>query len=173
MSVGWLKVRRTDYETLEKQKIMPHSLSIILGYLVCWSWHAYFKLKDHQIIGATHGATILDRIMKNEAANPPSIPPPPPNHGWNRAKAKTHHFPTLVWRGGGIDFPSISYKIVDNLAEYLIFTTQDCAMKFLPQAIQYHGHLWRQNHDDKLVRVSGIFSTPRSVTSSVLTKLWN
>ena len=32
MSVGWLKVRRTDYETFEKQKIMPHALSIILGY---------------------------------------------------------------------------------------------------------------------------------------------
>ena len=47
MSVGWLKVRRTDYETFEKQKIMPHALSIILGYLVCCSWHAYFKPKDH------------------------------------------------------------------------------------------------------------------------------
>ena len=35
MSVDWLKVRRTDYETLEKQKIMPQALSIILGYLVC------------------------------------------------------------------------------------------------------------------------------------------
>ena len=71
MSVGWLKVRRTDYETFEKQKIMPHALSITLGYLVCWSWHAYFKLKDHQIIGTPHGVTILDRIMINEAANPP------------------------------------------------------------------------------------------------------
>ena len=28
MSVGWLKVRRTDYETFEKQKIMPHALSL-------------------------------------------------------------------------------------------------------------------------------------------------
>ena len=35
MSVGWLEVRRTEYETFEKQKIMPHALSIILGYLVC------------------------------------------------------------------------------------------------------------------------------------------
>ena len=35
MSVGWLKVRRTEYETFEKQKIMPHALYIILGYLVC------------------------------------------------------------------------------------------------------------------------------------------
>ena len=102
MSVGWLKARRTDYETFEKQKIMPHALSIILGYLVCWSWHAYFKPKDHQIIGRPHGATILDRIMKNETTNT--------NHGWNRAKAKMHHFPILVWRGGGINFPSISYK---------------------------------------------------------------
>ena len=35
MSVGWLKVGRTDYETFEKQKIMPRALSIILGYLFC------------------------------------------------------------------------------------------------------------------------------------------
>ena len=35
MSVGWLKVQRTYFETSEKQKIMPHALSIILGYLVC------------------------------------------------------------------------------------------------------------------------------------------
>ena len=35
MSVGWLKVRRTDDETFEKQKIMPHALPIILGYKVC------------------------------------------------------------------------------------------------------------------------------------------
>ena len=169
MSVGWLKVRRTDDETFEKQNIMPHALPIILGYLVCWSWHAYFKLKAHQIIETPHGGTILDRIMKNEAANPPTHPPPPPpqNHGWNRAKAKTHHFPSLVWREGGIDFPS-------NVVEYLlILTTQDFVMKFLLQATQYHGDLWRQNHDDKLVRVSGIFSRPRSVTSSVLTKYSN
>ena len=32
-------------------------------------------------------------------------------------------------------------NIEDNLAEYLILITQDCAMKFLPQATQYHGHL--------------------------------
>ena len=168
MSVGWLKVWRTDDETFEKQKIMPHALSIILEYLVCWSWHTYFKLKYHQIIGTPHGATILDSIMKNEPPNPTTTTPLPlPNHGWNRAKAKTHHFPTLVWREGGIDFPS-------NVAEYLlILTTQDCAMKFLLQATQYHGDLWRQNHDDKLVRVSGIFSRPRSVTSSVLTKFWH
>ena len=80
MSVGWLKVRRTDYETFEKQKIMPHALSIILGYLVCLSWHAYFKSKDHQIKVTPHGAKILDRIMKNEAANH-AHPPPLPNHG--------------------------------------------------------------------------------------------
>ena len=53
---------------------MPHALSTILGYLVCLSWHAYFKPTDHQIMGASHGATILDKIMKNEAAN---HPPPP------------------------------------------------------------------------------------------------
>ena len=102
MSVGWLKVRRTDYETFEKQKIMPHALSIILGYVVCWSWHAYFKPKDHYIIGRPHGATILDRIMKNETANRTSPPP--------KSWMKPHDFLILVWRGGGINFPSISYK---------------------------------------------------------------
>ena len=47
-----------------------------MRYLLFWDiWsayqlrHAYFKPKDHQIIGAPHGATILDKIMKNEAAN--------------------------------------------------------------------------------------------------------
>ena len=50
-----------------------------MRYLLFWDiWsadpgmRAYFKLKDHQIIGTPHGATILDRIMKNEAANHPS-----------------------------------------------------------------------------------------------------
>ena len=74
MLVGWLKVRRTDYKTFEKH--MSHALSIILGYLVCWFWNAYFMPKDHYIIGRPHGATILDRIMKNETANPPTHPPP-------------------------------------------------------------------------------------------------
>ena len=113
MSVEWLKVRRTDYETFKKQKIMPHALSIILRYLVCWSWRAYFKPKDHYIIGRPHGATILDSGQNHEKWNskpPTPPPPPPPNHGWHRAKAKMHHFPILVWRGGGINFPSISYK---------------------------------------------------------------
>ena len=32
-------------------------------------------------------------------------------------------------------------------------------MKFLPQAAQYHGHLWRQNYDDQIVNVR-----PGSVT---------
>ena len=95
-------------------------------------------------------------------------PQPPPPKSWMKpCKSKTHHFPSLVCREGGIDFPS-------KVAEYLlILTTQDCVMKFLLQATQYHGDLWRQNHDDKLVRVSGIFSRPRSVTSSVLTKYSN
>ena len=57
---------------------MPHALSILLRYLVCLSWHAYFKSKDHQIKGTPHGATILDRIMKNEAANHAHPPPPRP-----------------------------------------------------------------------------------------------
>ena len=146
---------------------MPHALSIILGYLVCWSWHAYFKPKDHQIIGRPHGATILDRIMNNETANPtpPPPPPPPPPKSW----VKPHHFPILVWRGGGINFPSISYK--HRRQPGGILNTQDYVMKFPPQAAQYYGHLWRQNYDDKLERVIRIiFSRPGSVTSSVLTK---
>ena len=93
------------YETFEKQKIMRQALSIILGYLVCWSWHAYFKPKDHQIIGRPHGDTILDRIMKNETANP-TPPPPPSSKSW----MKLYHFPILVCRGGGINFPCIMYK---------------------------------------------------------------
>ena len=105
MSVGWLKVRRTDYETLEKQKIMPLALSIILGYLVCWSWHAYFKLKDHQIIGTTHGATILDRIMKNEAANPPSIAPPPPKSWVKPRKSQNTPFSHPCLEGRRYRFP--------------------------------------------------------------------
>ena len=105
---GW-KYDELSAKVLRNKKIMPQALSIILGYLVCWSWHAYFKPKDHQIIARPHGATIVDRIMKNETANP-TPPPPLPNHRWNRAKAKMHHFPILVWRGGGINFPSISYK---------------------------------------------------------------
>ena len=109
MSVGWLKLRRTEYKTFEKQKIMHQALFIILGYLVCWSWDAYFKPKG-QVIGRPHRATILDRIMKNETANPLRPSPHKKIHAWNRAKDKMHHFPILVWRGGGINFPSILYK---------------------------------------------------------------
>ena len=169
MSVGWLKVRRTDYETFEKQTIMPHALSIILGYLVCCSWHAYFKRKDHYITGRPHGTTILDRIMKNETANQPTLPPP--NHGWQCANAKMHHFPILVWRGGGINIPSISKKHRRQPGEKLNINHSRLRDEISAQAAPCHGHLWRQNHDDKLVRVSGIFSRPGSVTSSVLTKL--
>ena len=69
MSVGWLKVRRTDYETFEKQKIKPHALSIIFG-LSSADPGMLIKPKDHYIIGGPHGATILDRIMKNERSKP-------------------------------------------------------------------------------------------------------
>ena len=95
MSVGWLKVRRTDYETFEKQKIMPHALSIILGYVVCWSWHVYFKPKDHYIIGKPHGATILDRIMKNETPIPTHPPPLPHIMDDTAQKPKCTSFPSL------------------------------------------------------------------------------
>ena len=73
MSVGWLKVRRTD----EKQKIIPHALSIILEYLVCWSWHAYFKLKDHQIIGTPHGIQSWTESWKMKQQTHPPHPHPP------------------------------------------------------------------------------------------------
>ena len=106
--------------------------------------------------------------QNHEKLNSKPTPSPLTNHGWKRAKAKMHHFPILVWRGGGINFPSISYK--HRRQPGGILNTQDCAMKFLPQAAQYYGHLWRRNYDDKLVRVSGIFSRPGSVTSLVLTK---
>ena len=76
MSVGWLKVRRTDYETRRLTKRLKNKKLCHMRYLLFWDiWsayqlrHAYFKPKDHQIIGAPHGATILDKIMKNEAAN--------------------------------------------------------------------------------------------------------
>ena len=104
MSAGWLKVRRTDYETFEKQKIMPHALSIILGYLVCWSWHAYFKPKDHYIIGRPHGATILDRIMKNETANPPT-PSPRPKSWMTPRKSQNAPFSHPCLKGRRYKFP--------------------------------------------------------------------
>ena len=143
---------------------MPHALSIILRYFVCWSWHGFFKPKDHQIIGRPHGATILDRIMKNETAKPT---PPPPHKSWMKP-CKSQNAPfSHLW--GGINFPSISYK--HRRQPGGILNTQDCVMKFPPQAAQYNGHLWRQNYHDNLERVSGIiFSRPGSVTSSVLTK---
>ena len=144
---------------------MPHTLSIILEYLVSWSWRAYFKPKDHQIIGRPHGATILDRVMKNETPNPTHPFPSSQIMDETGQKPKCTIFPSLI---GGINFPSISYKHRKQPGG--IFNTQECAMKFLPQAAQYYGHLWRQNYDDKLVRVSGIFSRPGSVTYSVLTK---
>ena len=75
MSVGWLKVRRTDYKTRRLTKLLRNKKLCHMRYLLFWDiWsadpgmRAYFKLKDHQIIGTPHGATILDRIMKNEAA---------------------------------------------------------------------------------------------------------
>ena len=101
-----------------------------MRYLLFWDISSA-EPKDHQILGGPHGATILDRIMKMKQQRRP----PPPK------KAKMHHFPILVWRGGGINFASIRTNIEDSIAEYLILITQDCAMKFLPQAAQYHGHL--------------------------------
>ena len=161
MSVCWLKVQLTDYETFDKQKIMPHASSIILGYLVCWSWHAYFKPKDHQIIGRPHGATILDRIMKNETANPTSPPTLP-----FQIMDETAPFSHPCLEGRRYKFPIYFVQTSATGQPGGIRNTQ-----FLPQAAQYYGQLWRQNYDDKLVRVSGIFSRPGSVTSSVLTKL--
>ena len=167
MSVGWLKVRRTDHETFEKQEIRPHALSIILEYLVCWSWHACFKRKDHRIIGRPHGATILDRIMRNETVNPPPPPPGHPNHEWNRTKAKMHHFPILVRRGGGINFPSISYNHrrqpggILNINYSRLRDEIPAPGSSVPRILVKAKPRWQ---------TTGIFSRPGSVTSSVLTK---
>ena len=167
MSVGWLKVRRTDHETFEKQEIRPHALSIILEYLVCWSWHACFKRKDHRIIGRPHGDTISDRIMRNETANPPPPPPPHSNHEWNRAKAKMHYFSILVRRGGGINFPSISYNHrrqpggILNINYSRLGDEIPAPGSSVPRTLVKAKPRWQ---------TTGIFSRPGSVTSSVLTK---
>ena len=86
MSVGWLKVRRTDYETRRLTRLLRNKKLCHMRYLLFWDiWSAYpgVLILSQKIIrlnwGTHHGATILDRIMKNEAANHP----PPPNHGWN------------------------------------------------------------------------------------------
>ena len=87
-----------------------------MRYLLFWDiWsadpgmRAYFKLKDHQIIGTPHGATILDRIIKNEEANQP---PPRQIMDETAQKQKCTILPSsfVVWRGGGINVLSISYK---------------------------------------------------------------
>lgn len=41
--------------------------------------------------------------MKKETANPTPLPPP-------KSWLKPHDFPNLVWRRGGINFSSTSYK---------------------------------------------------------------
>ena len=159
---GW-KYEELSAKVLRNKKIMPQALSIILGYLVCWSWHAYFKPKYHQIIGRPHGATILDRIMKNEIANPT---PPPSHKSWMKpCKSQNAPFSDPCLEGRRYKFPIYFVQTSATGQPGGIRNTQ-----FLPQAAQYYGQLWRQNYDDKLVRVSGIFSRPGSVTSSVLTK---
>ena len=55
---------------------MPHALSIILGYLVCLSWHAYFKAKDHQIIEHPMELQSWTESGKmKQQTNPPTPPP--------------------------------------------------------------------------------------------------
>ena len=99
---GW-KYDELSAKVLRNKKIMPQALSIILGYLVCWSWHAYFKPKDHQIIGRPHGATILDRIMKNEIANPT---PPPSHKSWMKpCKSQNAPFSDPCLEGRRYKFP--------------------------------------------------------------------
>ena len=67
---------------------------------------------DCQIVGRPHGATILDRIMKNETAN--SYPPPTQimDEAAQKPKLMRHFsilFGGLGW-GRRYNFPSISYK---------------------------------------------------------------
>ena len=61
-------------------------------------------------MGTPHGATILDRIIKNEEANQP--PPPRQIMDETAQKPKCTILPSsfVVWRGGGINVLSISYK---------------------------------------------------------------
>ena len=89
MSVGWLKVRRTDYETRRLTKLLRNKKLCHMRYLLFWDiWSAYpgVLILSQKIIrlnwGTPHGATIWERIMKNEVANHPTSPPPT-NHGWN------------------------------------------------------------------------------------------
>ena len=82
MSVGWLKVRRTDYETRRLTKLLRNKKLCHMRYLSFWDiWSAYpgMLILSQKIIrlnwGTPHGATILERMMKNEVANHPTSPP--------------------------------------------------------------------------------------------------
>ena len=138
MSVGWLEVRRTSTKLLRNRKLCH------MHYLLFWDISfAWFKPKNHQIVGRPHGATILDRIMKNETANPPPFlrPPPPQIMDETAQNPKCTIFPSLF---GGEEvkiFHLFRTNMEENLAEYLILIPQDCEMKFLPQATLYQGHL--------------------------------
>ena len=86
MSVGWLKVRRTDYETRRLTKLLRNKKLCHMRYLSFWDiWCAYpgMLILSQKIIrlnwGTPHGATILERMMKNEVANHPTSPP---NKSW-------------------------------------------------------------------------------------------
>ena len=82
-------------------------------------------------------------------------PPPTSSKSW----MKLYHFPILVCRGGGINFPCIMYKHRRQSGGILNINYSRLRVKFLPQAAQYHGQLWRQNYDDQIVNVR-----PGSVT---------
>ena len=105
MSVGWLKVRRTYYETFWETKNYATYVIYYFGIsrlliLACLFWARrsldYRKTPWCYNLGQNH-----QKWNSNLQ---------PPNHGWHRGKAKMHHFAILVWRGGRKNFPSISYK---------------------------------------------------------------
>ena len=100
---GW-KYDELSAKVLRNKKIMSQALSIILGYLVCWSWYAYF-LKAKRSSDYSKSPWSYNLGENHEKWNSKPTPPPPPSQ-----IMKPHHFPILVWNGGGINFTSISDK---------------------------------------------------------------
>ena len=83
-------------------------------------------------------------------------------------------FPSLFGGEDVYNFPSISYKHRRQSAERLNINHSRLRDEIPAPGSSVTTDTSKAktiNHDDKLMRVSGIFSRPGSVTSSVLTKL--